>query len=127
MERSGADAPPRILLVDDDEFVRDALGISLEMLGYDVAYASDGLAALAEVARRRPEAIITDLQMPGMDGLALLREMAVVNRNVPVIAISGGGPEALAAARRLGAVEAFDKPVMDDDLASAIERFRITR
>jgi len=125
-ERPGADAPTRVLLVDDDECVREALGIALELLGYDVSYASDGHAALVEMARRRPTAIITDLQMPGMDGLALLREMAIINRHVPVIAISGGGAEALARARRLGAAETFAKPVLADDLALAIER-RITR
>jgi len=124
MERPGADAPTRILLVDDDEFVRDALGIALETLGYDVIYASDGRAALAEIARQRPAAIVTDLQMPGMDGLALLREMSIINRHVPVIVMSGGGPEALATARRLGAVATLAKPVMDGELASAIERFR---
>lgn len=117
--------PLRVLVVDDDDAVRESLGISLETLGYDVGYASDGAAALVEVARRRPEAIVTDLQMPGMDGLALLREMAVVNRRVPVIAISGGNPEGLETARRLGAVATFAKPVKDEILASAIERCRV--
>src|SRR4051812_2702235 len=106
--------PARILIVDDDDAVRESLGVSLETLGYEVGYASDGRAALVEVARQRPEAIVTDLQMPGMDGLALIREMAVVNRGVPIIAISGGSPDGLEAARRLGAVATFAKPVMDE-------------
>ncbi len=121
MTRLGAIAPLRILLVDDDESVREALGVSLETLGYDVRYAHDGRSALAQVARARPEAMVTDLQMPGMDGLELLREMAVRNLGVPVIAISGGGETMLQSARRLGAVETLAKPVMDEDLALAIE------
>jgi CheY-like chemotaxis protein len=122
----GRTTPIRILLVDDDEAVRESLGLGLETLGYQVGHASDGRAALAEVARHRPAAIVTDLQMSGMDGLDLLREMAMINRRVPVIAISGGSPEGLAAARRLGAAETLVKPVLDRDLASAIERCRST-
>ncbi len=126
MPRSTADSLPHVLVVDDDEVLRDSLGVALETLGYAVDYASDGRSALVEVARHRPEAIITDLQMPGMDGFELLQEMAIVNRRVPVIAISGGGPEALQAARRLGAVATFAKPVRDTELASAIEHCRVT-
>jgi len=122
MTRFGADAPLRILVVDDDAAVRESLGLSLETMGYDVGYASDGRSALAAISRLQPEAVVTDLQMPGMNGLELLREMAIRNRGVPVIAISGGGPGLLESARRLGAVETFAKPVMDHDLASAIER-----
>jgi phosphoserine phosphatase RsbU/P len=116
--------PIRILVVDDDDAVRESLGVSLESLGYDVRYAHDGRSALAAVEQSHPEAMITDLQMPGMSGLDLLREMAVRNIGVAVIAISGGDTQMLESARRLGAVETFAKPVMDDDLASAIERWR---
>jgi FixJ family two-component response regulator len=120
----GAATPLRILLVDDDEAVREALGVSLETLGYAVDYAEDGRSALAQVDRQRPAAIVTDLQMPGMNGLDLLREMAARNHGVPVIALSGGDITLLESARRLGAVETFSKPVIDEDLASAIERCR---
>ncbi len=124
MARFGGEAPLHILVVDDDDAVRESLGLSLETYGYDVDYAADGQSALAAVARLRPEAVVTDIQMPGMDGLELLREMAVRNRGVPVIAISGGGDMVLESARQLGAVEAFAKPVMDEDLVAAIERCR---
>jgi two-component system C4-dicarboxylate transport response regulator DctD len=127
MTQPGTDAPLRILVVDDDDFVREALGVALESLGYDVDYARDGRSALDAVARLTPEAVITDLQMPGMDGLELVRELSNRNRGLPVIAISGGGETMLASARRLGAVETFAKPVMDQDLAAAIERCRSAR
>jgi CheY-like chemotaxis protein len=114
--------PLRILVVDDDDAVRESLGLCLESMGYDVGYASDGSSALDAIALLEPEAIVTDLQMPGMSGLDLLRELAMRDRGVPVIAISGGSESMLAAARQLGAVETFTKPVSDDELASAIER-----
>src|SRR4051812_16933391 len=76
--------PLYILVVDDDHSLREAIGACLEVMGYEVRYASDGRSALAQVAQRRPEAMVTDIQMPGMDGLELLREMAIRNRDVPV-------------------------------------------
>jgi CheY-like chemotaxis protein len=113
---------PRILVVDDDAGLREAIGALLEVMGYEVGYASDGRSALDQVAQRRPEAVVTDLQMPGMDGFELLREMAIQNSDVPVIAISGGDTALLETARKLGAAETFAKPVLGDTLASAIER-----
>jgi len=127
MTHIGAPAPLRILIVDDNDAVRESLGLCLETMGYDVDYARDGHSALAAIARLEPEAVVTDLQMPGMNGLELLRELAIRNRGLPVIAISGGNPDMLESARQLGAVETFSKPVMDDDLASAIERFCAAR
>jgi DNA-binding NtrC family response regulator len=124
MTHLDAAMPLRILIVDDDDSAREALGVSLETLGYDVRYAHDGRSALAQVEDEQPEAVVTDLQMPGMDGLELLRELAIRNRGVPVIAISGGGAPMLESARRLGAVEAFAKPVLGDALATAIEHCR---
>jgi len=115
-------APLRILIVDDDDAVRESLGLSLESMGYDVDYACDGRSALAAIAQVTPEAVVTDLQMPGMGGLDLLRELAIRKSDIPVFAMSGGGPVMLESARRLGAVETFAKPVMDEVLASAIER-----
>jgi two-component system response regulator MprA len=114
--------PLHILVVDDDDGLREAIGACLEVMGYEVGYACDGRSALDQVAQRRPEAMVTDIQMPGMDGLELLREMAIRNRDVPVIAISGGDAALLETARQLGAAETFAKPVLGDDLASAIER-----
>jgi DNA-binding NtrC family response regulator len=122
MSALGASAPLRILIVDDDDAVRESLGLSLETMGYDVDYARDGRSALAAIAQVAPEAVVTDLQMPGMGGLDLLRELASRKNGVPVIAMSGGGAAMLESARRLGAVETFAKPVMDSMLASAIER-----
>ena len=114
--------PQHILVVDDDAGLREAIGAFLEVMGYEVGYASDGRSALDQVAQRRPKAVVTDLQMPGMDGLELLREMAIRNRDVPVIASCGGDTALLETARKLGAAETFAKPVMGDTLASAIER-----
>jgi CheY-like chemotaxis protein len=58
-----------VLVVDDDERLVRVVGISLSMEGYDVVFASDGEAALFEVARHKPDVVIMDIMMPGMDGI----------------------------------------------------------
>ena len=106
--------PIHVLVVDDDEAVRESLGLCLESLGYEVDYASDGQSALERIERCPPEVIVTDLQMPGMDGLALLGELPSRGCAAPVIAISGGCSSMLDRSRELGAAATFAKPVMDD-------------
>ncbi len=61
-----------ILVVDDNEGLRENLGEALEMEGFRVALAADGAAALAELERELPQAVLLDLKMPGMDGRKLL-------------------------------------------------------
>ncbi len=65
-------APARILVVDDNEGLRENLAEALELEGFRVAVAPDGSAALAELDREPPGAILLDLMMPGMDGRELL-------------------------------------------------------
>ena len=65
-----------ILVVDDDPAIRDALALLLEEEGYVVHTAPDGLAALAVVARDSPDLVITDLYMPGLDGVGTDRAAA---------------------------------------------------
>ena len=67
----------RILVVDDKELMRDSVGAILSRKGHTVVTASDGKSALARVADKRPECIVTDLQMPGMNGLELLEDCFV--------------------------------------------------
>lgn len=66
-------SPPRILVVDDNDALRENLAETLELEGYDVAVASDGTAALERLASEPPpQAVLLDLNMPGMDGRELL-------------------------------------------------------
>ncbi|HXY20617.1 MAG TPA: response regulator [Gemmatimonadales bacterium] len=88
----GAEHPrPRLLVVDDEPDARRALSRLLERLGYDVALAEDGRAAL-EIAERQPlDLILTDLRMPVLDGFELLARLkgAESTRDIPVIVVSG--------------------------------------
>lgn len=65
----------RILVVDDDVYARETMMAGLERRGYDVAGAEDGLEALDHLQREHFDLVVTDIQMPRMDGVALLREI----------------------------------------------------
>ena len=80
----------RILVIEDDEAIRNLVVDVLSNEGYAVAHAANGFAALREVARQAPDAIVLDLMMPGMDGRAFLRAYATEfpNRPVPIVLVS---------------------------------------
>jgi len=115
-----------VLVIDDDEETRTLAKAMLEGVGHAVEEASDGAQGL-EVFRARPaHLVITDINMPGMDGHAVIREFRKLHANVPIIAISGGGPkekdELLLDAVKLGAVEVITKPFEFRQLTGAVER-----
>jgi CheY-like chemotaxis protein len=92
-------APAHILVVDDNDALRENLAESLEIEGYRVAIAADGPAALAELERELPRAILLDLSMPGMDGRELLARIRAnpVFAGVRVVVTTGlSGPRARA-------------------------------
>ena len=78
----------RILVVDDDQAVRDSLRRSLAFNGYDVEVASDGLAALESIARSRPDAAILDLMMPRLDGLETCRRLRSAGEDLPILVLT---------------------------------------
>jgi len=82
------DAPARILIVDDEPAVREALKRSLAFEGYDTALAADGLAALDQVGQYQPDAIILDVLMPRMDGLTTARRLRGGGVTVPVLMLT---------------------------------------
>ncbi|QFG21409.1 response regulator transcription factor [Actinomadura sp. WMMB 499] len=81
-------APARILIVDDEPAVRDALAGSLEFEGYRTVAAADGVAALAAVARERPDLVVLDVLMPRMDGLTACRRLRALGEPVPVLMLT---------------------------------------
>ncbi|HEY3713944.1 MAG TPA: response regulator transcription factor [Jatrophihabitantaceae bacterium] len=78
----------RILVVDDDRPVRESLRRSLTFNGYDVELAADGFEALRAVAANRPDAMVLDVMMPGMDGLATCRRLRSVGDDLPVLVLT---------------------------------------
>lgn len=125
-----------ILIIDDEEDIRDALQMVLDSAGYDVNVASNGNDAI-ELQRRKPaDLIITDIIMPEKDGVNTISEIRQEFPGIRIIAISGGGgidpmsykPEAisttayLAAAKEVGADFAITKPFERADLLQAVDK-----
>ncbi len=87
---------PRVLVVDDEASIRDLLSKTLALAEYDVDTAPDGRVALASLRMRAYDLLITDLKMPGMDGLTLIREARRLTPHLPVVVITAFSTEASA-------------------------------
>ena len=113
-----------ILVVDDDEDVREIIQLLLASSGYEVDTAADGFAAIEKLrAGKLPNLILLDLRMPGMDGeqfMTIIRR-ALADQHVPVVLISGDG-EAWRMAQTLGAEGFLQKPVELVDLLETIAK-----
>ncbi|MFC1821445.1 response regulator [Thermodesulfobacteriota bacterium] len=81
----------RILLVDDEEGIRRVLGIALADSGYEVILAQNGEEALRCFKERKPPIVLTDIKMPGMDGVELLQKIKKDSPDTEVIMITGHG------------------------------------
>jgi DNA-binding response OmpR family regulator len=84
----------RILIVDDEEHIRAALKQVLERAGYEVAVAATGNEGLELMKRERADLVITDVIMPGIDGITTARKIREKFRNTRIIVMSGGGKAA---------------------------------
>lgn len=105
----------RVLIIDDDPFVGEALTERLQAMGFDATAVRDGpsgLACLAEAADGHPvRLVLLDLHMPGMDGSAVLREIQARHADIPVIVMSASPlREGRAAALEGGAFDYMQKP-----------------
>ncbi len=78
----------QILVVDDDQAVRDSLARSLQYSGYEVLTAADGLEALARLSSARPDAVIMDVMMPRLDGLETTRMLRQSGNDVPILVLT---------------------------------------
>ncbi len=78
----------RILVVDDDQAVRDSLRRSLAFNGYEVELAGDGLAALEKIASDRPDALVLDVMMPRLDGLEACRRLRSTGDDLPILVLT---------------------------------------
>jgi excisionase family DNA binding protein len=91
-----ATARPRVLVVDDEAAIRDLLAKTLALAEYDVDLAPDGRTALDRLRIMPYDLLITDLKMPGIDGLTVIREARRLKADIPVIIITGFSTEASA-------------------------------
>ncbi len=123
---------PKILIVDDEDMVRTALEQWLRLSGFDTAIASNAGDALAMVNTAHPQVILTDVRMPGLSGLDLLRAISERGLPVEVILITGHGDVPMAVeAMRAGAFDFLQKPYVPEQLVNsltrAVERARLKR
>jgi signal transduction histidine kinase len=113
----------QILLVDDEEGIRNVLGLSLADMGYQVHTAGGGEEALALFRDLHPPIVLTDIKMPGLDGLGLLERIKQMDPETEVIMITGHGDIDLAIqSLKLEATDFVTKPIHDEALAVALKR-----
>ena len=106
---------PRILVIDDEGAIRDSLRMILEYEDYQFVGAATGQEGIAAVQRERPDLVLLDIKMPGMDGLEVLRKLHALDETLPVVMISGHGTTATAVeAIRSGAIDFLDKPLSSE-------------
>lgn len=112
-----------VLVVDDKEMLRDSVGATLERAGFAVLTAPDGPGALETIAKRRPDAVVTDMRMPGMTGVELIEKLRAFDDEVPVILMTAFGTiDTAVKAMKLGAFDYLTKPFEGDELIIAVRR-----
>lgn len=113
---------PIVHVIDDDDAARDSLAFLLETSGFPVQTYVSAVAFLDQIADAEPGCIVSDMRMPGLTGLDLLRHLRTRQVNWPVIVITGQGDVALAVESiRAGAVDFIEKPYHHEELLGAVQ------
>ena len=117
----------KVLVIDDEPGIRDLLDTLLNRKGYDVILADSGQKGLEVFRRARPDVVVLDLKMPGMDGLTVLQQIRHLNPTQPVIILTGAGtPESEQQVRALGVTEYVEKQFSLHLLGDALKRLLAT-
>ena len=112
-----------VLFIDDEEHLRLAAAQTLELADLPVTCHSDGEAALAKIGRSFPGIIVTDIRMPGIDGLEVMRRALEIDPEFPVILVTGHGDVQLAVhSMRDGAYDFIEKPYAPDRMVETVRR-----
>jgi two-component system response regulator PilR (NtrC family) len=113
----------RILVVDDDSSIRNMLAIVLKKAGFDAICAENGEAALEKLNKDSFDLVISDIKMPGISGIELLKKIKALNAEVPVIMITAyASANDAVEAMKLGAEDYITKPFNIDELSIIVER-----
>jgi DNA-binding response OmpR family regulator len=112
----------KILVIDDDARDRDLLAAVLTKRGYEVILADNGGTGLMLCHRRTPDAVVLDLNMPGIDGRSLLRQLRILHPTLPVVVFSGHSTEEIEQEMlNQGATACIQKAFSLDQLGSALQ------
>ena len=118
-----APARPRVVLVDDEEMIRLTVEQTLDLAGIEVAGFATAEAAMAVLDRGHPGVVVSDVRLPGRDGLELLAELRRRDPELPVVLITGHGDVAMAvAAMQEGAYDFIEKPFVSDTFVEVVKR-----
>ena len=113
----------KIVVIDDEQDIREVMAITLQDAGYIVATASDGAAGLQLCDEKSPQIVITDIRMPGLDGLQVLETLKKKYPDIEVIVATAFGEMDLAIrALQLDASDFITKPISDEALYLALKR-----
>lgn len=114
----------RILLVEDDARLRNLVARLMRVFGFhDIAQANNGEEALEHLAGKPVDLILTDMKMPGMDGIAMVRQLRKQGDTTPVIMLTGeDDARTQARAKRVGVTHYVHKPIDADELSETIQR-----
>ena len=113
----------KILVIDDEQGIRDLLDTLLRRKGYDVVLANSGRKGLELFRREHPDVVVLDLKMPEMDGLTVLRRIHSIEPGKPVIMLTGAGTgEAEQQVRALGVTEYVEKEFSMHLLGDSLKR-----
>ncbi|MGW9822345.1 two-component system, LuxR family, response regulator FixJ [Methylorubrum extorquens] len=111
----------RVHVVDDDPAMRDSVGFLLDTAGFEVALYQDGTSLLDTLPKLARGCVLTDIRMPDVDGLELLRRLRAGGHTLPVVVMTGHGDVPLAVeAMKLGACDFIEKPFNDEALLQAL-------
>lgn len=117
--------PGRVLVVDDDEFIRRLIGINLELEGFEVHQAADGEEALRQASQVRPDVMVLDVMMPRLDGIEVARRLRadVATSNIRLVLVSARAQAVDVRRGEDSGVDAYiTKPFEPDQLVSVVRR-----
>jgi len=113
----------KLLLIDDDEHVAQVLADAFASQGHATAIRYTGEEGLAYLTRERPDAVVLDVRLPRLNGVAVLRQIRATDPALPVIIMTGlATPGEIAEARRLGVTEIIEKPQVLRHFSEALAR-----
>jgi CheY-like chemotaxis protein len=119
------ESKPRVLVVDDDQVIRQLIGINLELEGFEVHMAADGEEALQQVVDVQPDVVVLDVMMPRLDGLEVARRLRLDprTRDLRLVLVSARAQAAdLQRGEDMGVDAYITKPFEPDELVEVVRR-----
>ena len=119
--------PNKLLIVDDQYGIRLLLHEIFKKEGYDVYQAANGFQAIDIVTNDRPDLVVLDMKIPGMDGIEILKRIKEIDQDIKVILMTAYGElDIIEEAKKLGAIRYFAKPFDIDEIKTVVREHMVT-